>query len=668
MFSSVCQKIFIIILFALIAAFIMPAGKVAEADPERGGPRIPALSALRAYAAEDSFMRTSAFNVDVTVMEDNTFYVTERISVEFLEASRGIIRNIPYKGEAVSKVDGEVVRQDARMQIKVIGTGSDPYTVSRSGGEVAIRIGDPKEYFIGDHEYIIRYRLKLNDDRIKEYDSIYLNVIPAGWPTDIDAARVNITFPRDTDVSKAEFIGKKNGKTSTNVMDVQELRANPDGTCTLSATSKRPIRYQEGLTFRLVLPEGYFVSNRIFFLTESMFWVVIFAAPLICFLLWFFFGRGRPIVETVEFRAPDGLTPAEVGLLWDGKLNDRDMSAMFLYWANEGKLSIEEFGQDDIILRRTDIPDMDSKPFERKMFSRIFSLEDTVYGKLNAPTIGTATNNAKKDLYNEYNFNRKKKLYDERSLNMRAIAFALVLLPVIFNAIYAVDAGRSSYNESGFAAIALFVFTVFRQASPTLVNLLSGADTAPALISGALKAPAVIIGINVILFCGLFMFNMPVQALFTVASTVLCLMFAALTRKKTEYYTLLLGRIRGFANFIRAAELDRINMLVKDDPAYFFDILPYAWVMGLTKEWASRFDKLGQAVDPPYWYGGYDPGAAFSYVYLTDALSRSADKLEAAFSAGADPFSGGGSGGSGGGSGGGGFSGGGFGGGGGGRW
>nr|MCR4804932.1 DUF2207 domain-containing protein [Clostridia bacterium] len=133
--------------------------------------------------------------------------------------------------------------------------------------------------------------------------------------------------------------------------------------------------------------------------------------------------------------------------------------------------------------------------------------------------------------------------------------------------------------------------------------------------------------------------------------------------RPTKFRTQILGQIKGFREFIQKAELDKINRLVEQDPDYFYNILPYAYVFGLTDKWAKNFDKL--AVSPPEWYSGPS-----MYMYNPVFLCRSMDDGVRSSLASSVPhtssgsFSGGGSFSSGGG----GFSGGGGGGGGGGGW
>ena len=59
----------------------------------------------------------------------------------------------------------------------------------------------------------------------------------------------------------------------------------------------------------------------------------------------------------------------------------------------------------------------------------------------------------------------------------------------------------------------------------------------------------------------------------------LCIVFMT---QRTKSSIELMGKILGLKNFIEKAELNRINILVEENPNYFYNILPYAYVMGLT--------------------------------------------------------------------------------------
>ena len=52
------------------------------------------------------------------------------------------------------------------------------------------------------------------------------------------------------------------------------------------------------------------------------------------------------------------------------------------------------------------------------------------------------------------------------------------------------------------------------------------------------------------------------------------------------------GRIKGFKTFIKKVELNKLKMLVNENPTYFYDIIPYAYIFNLSDEWINNFNQL----------------------------------------------------------------------------
>ncbi|MBK6564911.1 MAG: DUF2207 domain-containing protein [Saprospiraceae bacterium] len=118
----------------------------------------------------------------------------------------------------------------------------------------------------------------------------------------------------------------------------------------------------------------------------------------------------------------------------------------------------------------------------------------------------------------------------------------------------------------------------------------------------------------------------------------------------------------GFKMFVKAAEKDKIERMLKDDPMYFEKTLPYAMVFGYAKPWSKKFE--GLLLEPPSWYvgpGGMYYAGHFSPSEFGSSFDSSMNEIKSVFNS--TPSSSGGGGFSGGGS-----VGGGFGGGGGGSW
>ena len=142
---------------------------------------------------------------------------------------------------------------------------------------------------------------------------------------------------------------------------------------------------------------------------------------------------------------------------------------------------------------------------------------------------------------------------------------------------------------------------------------------------------------------------------------LLCLIgmivFLKLMPKRTKYGNEVLGKLRGFKNFLETAEKEKLEAMVMENPTYFYDILPFTYVLGVSDKWIKKFESI--ALQAPSWY---DSNNAFDVVSFGNFMDSTMSSAQSAMSSSPSSSS------SGGGSSGGGFSGGGSGGGGGSSW
>ena len=62
------------------------------------------------------------------------------------------------------------------------------------------------------------------------------------------------------------------------------------------------------------------------------------------------------------------------------------------------------------------------------------------------------------------------------------------------------------------------------------------------------------------------------------------------------------GEIDAFKTFLVQAEKDKLETLVEEDPEYFYNILPYFYVLDITEKMKVKFDRI--VMDGPSWYLG----------------------------------------------------------------
>jgi hypothetical protein len=101
------------------------------------------------------------------------------------------------------------------------------------------------------------------------------------------------------------------------------------------------------------------------------------------------------------------------------------------------------------------------------------------------------------------------------------------------------------------------------------------------------------------------------------------LLFAKYMTKRTAYGNEILGKIQGFKNFLETTEKHKLEALITQNPAYFHNILPFTYVLGISDKWIN-FNSI--SLKPPDWYSNtrtFDSAAFGDFVNQTMATATS---------------------------------------------
>ena len=97
------------------------------------------------------------------------------------------------------------------------------------------------------------------------------------------------------------------------------------------------------------------------------------------------------------------------------------------------------------------------------------------------------------------------------------------------------------------------------------------------------------------------------ETLRTIGTLIGIYVLSGAMEKRTTYGHDILEKMMGLKEFIETAEMDKLKTLSEENPSYFYNILPYAMVLGLDKKWAKKFEAI--TLEPPQWYyGSYGRG------------------------------------------------------------
>lgn len=596
--------------------------------------------------------------VDIVVDEENAYEIKERIIVDFNDANmHGIFREIPtktYYGKGV-RVSG----------VKVT---SHPYDSSWSGDYINIKIGDPDQYARATEIYDLQYRYAIGDDRNTELDEFYFNIIGPEWQIPIHKTVFSVEMPESFDASKVNFTSGYFGNTDTTEVQY-EIIGNK-----IVGSLDQTLNPGEALTIALPLPEGYYtevipdgqqIDNfaKTFYISFPL---------LIALAVWIMFkwGKDKQMFPTVEFYPPEGLTPLEIGYIYDGQVDVYDITSMLIYWADRGYLRIiEEEEETGLIFKkmktRITLEKIMDLPLEAKSFERIYfnDLFDT-YGYDGRVEIDSL----KEKFYQTVSKVKSElhKSFKGRSIFSHTGTLAMLLIGLIgivllcfsflpaFNALGPYSTGFT-FLFGAIASVLLSSMVILSSNMFKLSKTRLPSEKAKMIVSSVVSG-----GIGLVIIGGvLLVTDVGVMSWIGALLAILCFYMAPHAEKRSDLGIGWLAHLIGLKSFIENAEKPRIKMLVDENPNYFFNILPYAMVLGVTDQWAKQFEDI--TLENPQWYSSGQSGRMFSAAYFATHMNESTRDIgrtmasAPASSSGGGSFGGGSSGGGSGGGGGGGW-------------
>ena len=616
------------------------------------------------------------FRVDAVVHQDNVWDITETIDVFFEEPRHGIYRYIPTQfslqhdvakdeGNEPQVIQGQVVQDwrtfNYRSKVKNIKVEGGGYTTEDSDdNNCVIRIGDSWREVTGDHRYVIRYQYIYREDRRPNYDYIFHTILGTDFGERIENFSFKIEFekPLPDDIQKRlEVYSGAYGNTKNSVEDLQ-IKANKNFIRGLTTD----IPPHHGITLYAKLPEGYYedvlTANHAFhYISFGL------SVMLIILIVYYLFKtkRDKP-VKVIEFYPPEDISSAEVGTIIDDSVDAEDMASMIPWFAGKGYLSIEEKKKGSV-LKRTEVvltklkelPE-DAPKYQKKMMQLLFKGKETANLSHMAESPKTVE---------EFKTELKKSFNGDKALSSYTWPiFLYFLLLLSTTCVFGTNSVLETFdaNEWIYAVVIWaipFAIGVFFRLYDSGKDLFGSKWKQALIFLGKAAVMALVCWLYVEMCCA---YGAPMGKTVSIAMFVVCFLLGECIGRfnvDTDYRVQMIGRLLGFKEFIKTAEKSRLEALQTDDPEYFYKILPYAMVFGLSSKWAKLFKDI--EVKQPDWYHTVTPLYGYNLTsHMADSLfssSKSAINIVSHDSSssgggygGGGGFSGGGGGGGGGGS------------------
>ncbi len=522
------------------------------------------LSVIFPVNAENFFIEN--FNVILQVNREQNVWVTEDIEAFFIHSSHGIILDIPATRSHISNIDV-----------------SEQYAVNRSLGNVSIKIGKADVLVKGQHNYKIKFQHLL---RGKD-NEFYYNIIGTGWAVPINNARFTVVLPNKIN---PDDVGISIGKYGTKGFDgnaVYEVKDNY-----ISGYTTKPLQPNEGITIHIKMPDGYFVSHK----SErvNIVWLGLLICTLLSFLIWHIFGRDEHVTPVVSFYPPPDITPTDAEQIYTEKVSKKGLAALIVYLANLGYIKIKS-DKSDFMLKKVSDYDGDND-FLSAVMGFLF------HDKYEKAVCGEHLKNSK-EFYKswtalETNINRKK--YKRRFFEKSSMSFLLWLIMgilLIGNVSLTIFALFDYDFSFGYVASFFSVEVVVA----LIILVCSGGKNINVIISLSLFFLVQFSGFVSQATDVINPENMPQVIMGAICSLISFICFKEML-KPNWYGRQILGHLLGLKRFIEVAEKKRLEKMVEENPEYFYQILPYAYVLGVSDKWIKQFENI--AVPQPEWCDG----------------------------------------------------------------
>ncbi len=568
-------KKILVAVFALFTAIILLSGIK--------GTSTVASAAYNSYSYAFHFEKYNAVydissNREIDICEDLTITYEGSLST-------GFIKDIPVNGaelvrdiEVYELIDGEQTpviyyvytqQADSYDNFLCVDIGSD-----------SIKTGET-------HTYRIKYKYLLTKSQ-EGANNIALNVIGVGreYYCDIKSANIKLILPDG--FNNANFlIGTLDNYQKA---DFDTYTENGRNVLSLSDVA---LEYNEGVTVGLEFENGA-LSNYFDFTP----YIYVLICALLIFAIFAFkmlFFNKTKIMPVVNFEAPERMDPLMMGKLIDNSIDTEDITSMIFYWADKGYLKIDLTNEKDPTLIRvySQLPDGVSS-YERQLFDGIFERGEVVTTSSLANRFYVTADNVKAQVNG-----RVKGLYSISS-TIASHAFS-VLCAIILGVAPLITAFFSVSSEytvfAGFATIVpLFFINILAQA--IITGILKFKKLTMLLMGLGILGISVIATLFYILLVPSFIFDLPSKIVLALVACAVSTISSILL-SRTVSYTEKLNDIVGFKNFILLAEKNQLEMLIETNPQFYYHVLPYAQVLGVSDKWEEKFANI--VIEPPYW-------------------------------------------------------------------
>lgn len=574
------------VLLIMMITLLVSGTSIVFADPD---------DTMHDVQTENSGIEGGAFEVtsydfEAAVGKDHSYTVAETVSVSIPDELQKIEFAIP----------------GGNFRISDISVDDTQFFVSTSAEAGTLTITDPEGLSEGDHRYTIRYVIREYKDLDDSKDMFFFDVMLPQWKQPAAKVSANVTFPDDFPFDDMQCYAGQFG-----VQDVNskiDFRINKASRRVSVKGSMIPENF--GITLKAQLPQGYWEGTLDGSWSVTAITAAMAGAFLILLALWLIGGRDPKVEKEKVTKPVEGISPVELGYVFNSEVRTRDVLRMLIQFAQKGYLRISEYEPKRFRIFKGEEPAGEEKMyrnaynilFEDVYRDRALDMEDA------APRIEKIRATITDDVAAGFT-SGDSLAFTPLSRTFRYIGAAVLGISLgASNALSYYYAYKTPNIIEALivaavsAAAALLLCRAIDERDSSAVSAYRGAEILSSLLLAAPVAYASYrVSVNT---------DNPVIAFPMILVSVLAAFLIVIMRARGKENALTVSRIRRLRNFIYHPTPKELleNHLAGSN--YYYDMLIYALAFGAEEAWAISFLTLD--VPEPEWFSDDIEGHAFT--------------------------------------------------------
>lgn len=525
--------------------------------------------------------------VEAEIDEENIYNITEYYNVYF-EENTSFKKLIPLQQDVYTSSGKKVHYITEVTDIKTEDTYIEDVTSKFH------TITFEKEAKDTNTTYLLTYKYNMGNDKDKKADVIFFPLVDIASHSSLDQMSFSVTVKNIEALDNVRFY--LDDKDITEKISYQVSHNVVTGVLT------KELFQGEKLSLQVVLPNGYF-KNTETTVSYIKFLYVIF--PILIFGFTFFVFKKYRFHKKidVDITAFDSL---EIAYLYRGKIRVIDVISVVFHLANDGYLTIKNYGSGDRVQYKL-IKEKDydkNNAGEKIVFDGLFQNKEEV----DAESIDGIFSPYLEDIRQIIEDKKhRQKIFYPNVKKYKNILSALFLASAIISQI----------------DMFYYLFNTYLVALP--ISIIVGGTLFIFLRTEKFKKYYIPYIILLVLLCiGIYtLWNLKINLIVYAVSLILFMISVYLYSQisiRTEYGEAVLNEIEAFKKSLFMNEA-MIENHVAEDSNYVYKMLPYTAVFGLTSWWLQTYGKYVK--EKPIWYSSSEPYSPEKLAYCLEKIASS---------------------------------------------